>query len=525
MRQVLEWGFDTFVMFIMSSHLYRALKRVWQDIKNQYDSLLLALGVVLGGAVFWALAVPGEGMVFSAQKVGMLGVFLAGAAGMGAVRGGYEAGRRWLSAGLLCGFLSAWGWTALAVRDAPPPRVVRDGHAVWVVGPLEAVMPRDGGRVAVQVRPAWVMAGDGVVHAVPAVRVTVAEKRLLGLVKEDNGVTGHGDGEEGDRWPDLKGQGLAFQAQLFGPTGPKFAGDRDDRWWWLFGGNRRIIKGYVRGTLETTEVPVDMAKPQGWRGRLDLFEQARAHVVAGTRGMSDGVLAALLVGEDDEIPRALYEAYRNSGLLHLLVISGLQMTIVAGGIFWLVARGLLWLPRVGPWLGLYMPMRAIGASLALLGVAFYAGLVGGEVSVLRAVLMTGLGLLALVFGRGKDVLRLWALVLAGLLIVFPEWGLRAGFQLSFAAVGGLIVWGMLRADSWQREGMWGWFHRGLMMVESTLVASLATAPFLLWHFSAVPVAGVVANVVAIPLMTVATWLGFMALVLWPAGLHSLPLAG
>jgi len=210
------------------------------------------------------------------------------------------------------------------------------------------------------------------------------------------------------------------------------------------------------------------------------------------------------------------EAYRTTGLSHLLAISGMQMTLVGLGLFGLIR----WLGAWWPWLALRVNLKAWAAALSLLGVVAYTLLVGAAPSVVRASLMVGLVLLAVILGRLRSVLRAWAVAVGLILLAQPHLALSAGLQLSAVATLALALWVAL-ADTAPPQGIIGWARATLL---ATLVAGAATAPVLALHFGAPAVMGIVANSVAIPLMTLASYAGFVALALWPFGLAPLALA-
>lgn len=229
-----------------------------------------------------------------------------------------------------------------------------------------------------------------------------------------------------------------------------------------------------------------------------------------TIGGSEGAVAAALVtGQKGRIPDAVIKAYRESGLAHLLAISGLHMALVAG----LVFLGLRKLIALWPYLALRVDGKKIAAVGGLFGASAYLMISGGSVPTQRAYVMVCLAFLAMVINRSALSLRTLAVAAAGILIIRPEALVGASFQMSFAAVTLLI--GVYEQVSpclarWRRSvtasGYWGSLISGLGVygagiVVSTLVATVATAPFAAYHFHSIALYGLAANLVVIPVMT------------------------
>jgi competence protein ComEC len=117
-----------------------------------------------------------------------------------------------------------------------------------------------------------------------------------------------------------------------------------------------------------------------------------------------------------------------------------------------------------------------------------------------------------------------------ILTIWPENLLEPGFQMSFAATTGLVVVfrGLKDVRWWQAmyHGRWRYIQPVIGLLGSSLVAGLATAPFAAYHFNQVAHYGLIANVISLPLMSLAVMpCAVMAAVLWPLGLHGIALWG
>ncbi len=231
-----------------------------------------------------------------------------------------------------------------------------------------------------------------------------------------------------------------------------------------------------------------------------------AHVRSRLGGSPGAIASALASGDRGAIAEADEEAMRNSGLTHLLSISGLHVSAVVGGVYFLAIRLLaLW-----PWLvlRLRLPLVAAGAG-ALAGVG-YTLLTGSEVPTVRSCIGALLVLAAVALGREPLSLRLLAAVAVTVLLLWPEALVSPGFQMSFASVLAIIALHssqpairFLAHREEEGAGMRA-LRRGFMLLLTGLVIELALMPIGLFHFHKAGVYGALANVIAIPLVTFAT---------------------
>ncbi len=308
------------------------------------------------------------------------------------------------------------------------------------------------------------------------------------------------------------GQGVAVQSVLMPPEPPKYEGQRDGRIWRYFDDAR--VAGYAMGSVEATEREPERSVAEG---ALAWVEGLRERINIQTKDMAGGAVTALLTGEERWVTPEVREAYRNTGLSHLLAISGMQLTLVGLGIFGITVWLLAWVPQ----LALRVNIRLVAALVAMAGVVFYTFLAGASISLVRATVMSLLVLLAVVTGRMSMGLRAWC-ISAILIVMFnPMMVMRAGFQLSAVAVLGLLLVVRAPQDGWRWGGKAGWWLRELVL--ATVVAGAMTAPVVVANFGQFNVVGIIGNMVAVPLMTVATYVGMLALVVWPVGLESWPL--
>ena len=175
-----------------------------------------------------------------------------------------------------------------------------------------------------------------------------------------------------------------------------------------------------------------------------------------------------------------------------------------------------------PPLALRLPAKKIAAGVALLGTFGYMLISGGTVPTQRAFAMTALALLAVMVDRNPFSMRLVAWAAFVVLLLRPESLLGASFQMSFAAVVALIAayeTGVARrpAGASGLDGRLLLYLAGIAL--TTIVASAATTPFSIYHFSRFPTYGIVTNLIAVPLTGV--WImpfGMLGVLLIPLGL-------
>jgi competence protein ComEC len=227
--------------------------------------------------------------------------------------------------------------------------------------------------------------------------------------------------------------------------------------------------------------------------------RARAEAALG-RGMParEAALArGFVLGEDERIDSTTVEDFRRAGLSHLLAVSGQNVALL----------GLLAMPLLAA-LGMPLPIRL----LWLLGlIAIYVPLAGAGPSIQRAGIMGGLSVLATLAGRRAS--RFYALALAAivLLVVDPGIGADVGWQLSFAAVLGILLLAAPLGDAIAaRIGGGGWRRALADGAAMTIAATLATAPLIAFHFEAVSTTTLLANLLALPAVAPAMWLGMLA---------------
>lgn len=345
-----------------------------------------------------------------------------------------------------------------------------------------------------------------------AVRLTLDQVRIPRLTAEETPnrvrISLHGD------QPYLEPrilQRISVTGFLAPPSGPVEPGGFDFQRHTWFQGLGAV--GYARRPAFEIAPPRTQADIRAVRFQISAAVQARLD------GDLGGFAAAVTTGDRGGISTKAMENLRASNLAHLLAISGLHMGLLAGVVFAALRFALCLWP---PW-ALRLPVKAVAAAGAMLAATGYLALSGGSIATERAFIMACVALFAVILDRRVISMRAvaWAAVIV--LALRPESLLSPGFQMSFAATTALVfAFGALR----DAGGMPGpkWLRGALAVVMSSAVAGAATAPFAAAHFNHFAAYGLLANLLAVPVMGLIVVPGaVVAACLAPLGLEGLGL--
>jgi competence protein ComEC len=321
------------------------------------------------------------------------------------------------------------------------------------------------------------------------------------------------------------GDRMLVLANISPPAGPAAPGAFDFQrvaWYQQIGG-----VGYALAPA----VVIEHGKPNGIVRTIDgLRADITARILKALPNPEGGVAAALLTGEQTAVTKEITQSMRDSGLAHILSISGLHIVFVVGLVMGFVRYGIALIPP----LALRVDAKKIAAVIALLVALFYTALAGAPVPAQRSCAMAGFALLAILLDRAALSLRLVAWSAVIVLLAAPEALTGASFQMSFAAVIALIAaWEM--GSGWRRRlhdraeltrHRWLWrLAAGVgASLATSLVASIATGAFAAYHFNRISLLGIVANMLGVPLT--GFWImpfGLLAMLLMPLGLERLAL--
>ena len=293
-----------------------------------------------------------------------------------------------------------------------------------------------------------------------------------------------------------EGAKLQLRARLVPPAAPMLPGGYDfARSAWFAG---IAATGTVLGEVTVLE--------PGGGGSIPALQRAlSSHVRANLAGSPGTIAAAFASGDRGAIAEADDQAMRDAGLTHLLSVSGLHVSAVVAAGYVLALR----LLALIPWLALRVRLPLVAAGTGALAGIAYTLLTGAAVPTIRSCIGALLVLAALAIGREPLSMRMIAVAAFVVLLLWPEALVGPSFQMSFAAVIAIVALhgsAPMRAFNAPREQ--AWWAKGLRSVTGLLltgvVIELALMPIGLFHFHRAGVYGALANVVAIPLTTLAS---------------------
>ena len=245
-----------------------------------------------------------------------------------------------------------------------------------------------------------------------------------------------------------------------------------------------------------------LLRVEKWRDHIRSFLGGKAHPLCS------GIFEALVLGEQGNIPEEVKEQFTRTGITHLLAISGDHLGIVA-----LLSYSLLiWILKRSEFLLLSTSVKKWAAGLTIPCVLLYTFIAGAGMSIIRATIMVITFFLSILIGRERNLLHTLAVAAFLILILSPPSLFDVSFQLSFLAVLSILYLvprilrefrgqeiPLLRDASWKTR-IWKYFKISLLV---SFVATLGTAPFVLFDFNRISPIGLVTNLFAIP------WVGFL----------------
>jgi competence protein ComEC len=399
-----------------------------------------------------------------------------------------------------------WGWGSLLAGLAVAVLAIA-GRARWPLALASALLLGFGAAKVSEMRLATpVLDGPVVTHMTARVvsleprgtitRAVLDQVHSGGLNPVPHRVRlsfrGRQDFHPGDWHP---GDWLSLTARLDGLPAPSEPGASD------------LGRSLFFQSIGAVGFAYGRAHPVPGAERPGIGEQLRADVEALRLAMTGriqnvlptstgGIASALITGERGGITEEDDAALRDAGLAHVLAIAGLHMALVGGGVFWLLRAGLAAVPA----LVLRFPVKKWAATGALAACCFYLMISGASPSAVRAFVMLAMAMVAILLDRPALSMRSLALAAGILLLARPQDIAEPGFQMSFAAVTALVAvaeWEEGRERLKPRGLLFRWV-RGIAM--TSLVGSLATLPFALFHFGRATHYAVLGNLIAMPVM-------------------------
>ncbi|ODT69828.1 MAG: hypothetical protein ABS75_15425 [Pelagibacterium sp. SCN 63-23] len=311
-----------------------------------------------------------------------------------------------------------------------------------------------------------------------------------------------------------QGDSLRAALRLAPIPGPVLPGAHDGQFHSFFIG----VGAYGSATGAVERIAEGDAADPG-RALLALRMAIGSRIVAVLSDDAAAIGKAMVVGDQSGITDETRDVMAASGLAHIYSISGLHLSIVAGGIFWLVRLALASLPVLAFW-----PVKQIAALAGLLAAFLYLMLAGGmdNVPAFRSTLMLGLIFGAVLAGRQALTMRNVAIAAIVIILIDPASIFRPSFQLSFAAVVALIgVYELPRPLRAVSGGRLAWAMRIVWATAWTsFIAGLATWLFSAYHFQQTAPLGVVGNVLALPMVSLVIMpFGVLSVLAMPMGIE------
>lgn len=482
-----------------------AIRAIASALETERDRgtgfVLLPVLVAAGAVTYFCLPIEPDPRAMLAvtalAAVGALGLRSSGVARTSAIAALV------LLLGMLAGSLETWRHSTLMMGS---------GISTRITGRVVAIEDRANGRIRLTI--------DLVATERPALRY--APDRIRATTDELP------DGLE-------PGTGVAGVVRLLPASGPARPFGYDFAFESFFdgvGANGFFLSGPFRAGLEA---------PPRWPTRLAAWvERQRLALAAHIRGRIGGpegeVAAALVAGVRGGIPEEVTEALRKTGLAHILAISGLHMALVAGTVVGAMRSAFALFPG-------FSSRRAVkkyAAAGGLCALVAYLVLSGAAVAAQRAFIMFAVMLVAVLFDRAALTMRNLAIAALIILAIAPHEVMGPSFQMSFAATAALIGAYSWYSERRMRRPATGsmkqrspaisalrlvvLFFAGLVM--TSLIAGLATGLFAVWHFQRIAPLGLIANLAAMPVVTIAVMpLAVAGVLTMPFGLDGVFFSG
>lgn len=457
--------------------------------------LFMPVMLALGAAVYWSL--PFEPAFWVILGVtGMSGVLLASTRD-GSMTRVAMAAMLLLGLGVLVGKIETWRAST---------QMLGSEISTMLTGRVAVVERQASGRVRLTI--------DVSGTARPALRYAPTRVRLSARTIPD------------DLAP---GDGVAGYARLFPPSGPARPHGYD------FAFESYMSGIGATGFFLSNPEKIALLDQPGWRARIStgigrMREAIAARIVERIGGAEGAIAAALIAGTRAGIPEEVNEDLRKTGLAHVLSISGLHMALVAGT----VMLALRFLFALAPGFASRRPVKKYAAVVALLAASYYLVVCGAAVAAQRSYIMIAVMLVALLFDRAAVTMRNLSIAALIVVAIAPHEVVGPSFQMSFAATAALIAaygaWSERRLRSgkrkaWRRDRpvVQSLLGKGLAyaggIAATSLIAGTATALYGVWHFHRAAPLGLVANLLAMPVVSLVVMpFAVLAGVLMPFGL-------
>ncbi|MEC9292400.1 MAG: ComEC/Rec2 family competence protein [Pseudomonadota bacterium] len=379
-----------------------------------------------------------------------------------------------------------------------PPESLSD-RTLWAHGIVKSISERSNGRYNVWLEEPRLFTHLGTVD-VPSARLSVAANQVSVL---------------------KVGEGASIQGKAFAPEAMKEGDTFDAIGYARFYGP--TLRGYGQGLISNSSLlesaparDVGFIKLTYWKIRQGFYDLVKSR----TSGEGGALLTALMTGHRDGVSYETKNAFRTAGLSHLLAISGLHLALVTGLAYFGLRRMIGFHPKI---INRINTQKWAAVPALILCIA-YMLMAGASLPTVRASVVLGLLLTAILINHNANPLRLLCVAVWVVVALWPYSVAGPSFQMSFVAAFALMLFSRVGYKEHYHWSM-GWWHMPFGYMKGvfigSLIAALATMPFVAWHFGTVSLLGLFANLVAVPLTgLIILPMALLAVVLMPLGLDA-----
>ena len=279
-----------------------------------------------------------------------------------------------------------------------------------------------------------------------------------------------------------------------------------------------LVQGFINNPAQIVVLRENQGSPL--RMRLETFRDRLKKIIrANTTSPSSEIVQAMILGNQNEIPREVMDRFNRTGTSHIIAISGFNVGIIALFAIFMVRI----IMKSSEYLLLRFDIIKVSTTLSFIPVALFTFIAGMGISVVRATIMALAFLVAIILGKDRDLYNTLALAALLILVVSPPSLFDISFQLSFAAVASIlyltpILNGLLPVMNIEGKSKTRLFlgrrlHDIALFMIVSVSATLGTLPLVVLYFNRVSLVSLVANIAVVPIMGIIALPVCMAIIL------------